>query len=112
MKRVGGKLFERLRAIKGNADYATFGLKRHHKRRLVDPAWAAAAARALAPGCLLRVASDHEEYFPVIDDVLSKEPLLEKLSPEEAGEWSTGTSYELKFSKAGRSIYRIVFRRR
>ena len=86
--------------------------KRHHKRRLVDPAWAAAAARALAPGCLLRVASDHEEYFPVIDDVLSKEPLLEKLSPEEAGEWSTGTSYELKFSKAGRSIYRIVFRRR
>src|SRR5512144_1824640 len=32
--------------------------KRHHKRRLVDPEWAAAAARALAPGGLLRVASD------------------------------------------------------
>ena len=30
--------------------------KRHHKRRLVDPAWAEAAAHALAPASLLRVA--------------------------------------------------------
>ena len=86
--------------------------KRHHKRRLVDAPWAEAAARALAPGRLLRVASDHEEYFSVIDDVLSREPLLEKLSAEEAGDWSTGTSYELKFLKTGRPIQKAVFRRR
>jgi len=86
--------------------------KRHHKRRLVDAAWAEAAARALAPACVLRVASDHEEYFALIDEVLSKEPLLEKVGPEEAGDWSTGTSYELKFRKSGRPIYRAVFRRR
>lgn len=86
--------------------------KRHHKRRLVDPAWAEAAARALAPASLLRVASDHEEYFGVIDDVLSNEALLEKLTPDEAGDWSTGTSYELKFLKTGRPIHRIILRRR
>jgi tRNA (guanine-N7-)-methyltransferase len=86
--------------------------KRHHKRRLVDAAWAEAAARALAPACALRVASDHEEYFALIDSVLSAEPLLEKLSPEETGEWVTGTSYELKFRKTSRPIYRAVFRRR
>ena len=86
--------------------------KRHHKRRLVDPAWAEAAARALATASLLSVASDHEEYFGVIDDVLSNEPLLEKLTPDEAGDWSTGTSYELKFLKTGRPIYKAVFRRR
>jgi tRNA (guanine-N7-)-methyltransferase len=86
--------------------------KRHHKRRLVDPAWAAAAARALAPGCLLRVASDHEEYFMLMDEVISKEPRLEKVAPEEAGDWSTGTSYEVKFRKTGRPIYKAVFRRR
>jgi tRNA (guanine-N7-)-methyltransferase len=86
--------------------------KRHHKRRLVDAAWAEAAARALESGCLLRVASDHEEYFTLMDEVLSKEPLLEKLTPEEAGGWSTGTSYELKFEKTGRPIYKAVFRRR
>ncbi|HEX5855809.1 MAG TPA: tRNA (guanosine(46)-N7)-methyltransferase TrmB, partial [Thermoanaerobaculia bacterium] len=86
--------------------------KRHHKRRLVDAAWAGAAARALAPACVLRVASDHEEYFALIDAVLSAEPFLEKLTPEEAGDWSTGTSYELKFRKTGRPIYKAVFRRR
>jgi tRNA (guanine-N7-)-methyltransferase len=85
--------------------------KRHHKRRLVDAVWASAAARALAPGALLRVASDHAEYFAVMDDVLSREPLLAKLTPGEAGEWSTGTNYELKFLKTGRPIRKAVFRR-
>ena len=59
--------------------------KRHHKRRLVDAPWAAAAARALEPGGLLRVASDHEEYWAVIEAVLSAEPLLARLTPGEAG---------------------------
>ena len=86
--------------------------KRHHKRRLCDAVWAGAAARALVPGGLLRVASDHEEYFSVIDGVLSNEPDFEKLSEKEAGDWSTGTSYELKFQKTGRPIHRIVLRRR
>jgi tRNA (guanine-N7-)-methyltransferase len=85
--------------------------KRHHKRRLVDALWAAAAARALVPGGLLRIASDHAEYFAVMDDVLSNEPLLSKLTPEEAGGWSTGTNYELKFLKSGRPIRKAVFRR-
>ena len=86
--------------------------KRHHKRRLVDAEWAAASARALSPGGLLRVASDHAEYFAVMDDVLSAEPLLERLSASEEGEWSAGTSYEVKFVRCGRSIRKAVFRRR
>ena len=85
--------------------------KRHHKRRLVDPAWAAAAARALEPGGLLRVASDHEAYWAVMEEVLSAEPLLARLAPGEEGEWSTGTNYELKFVKSGRPIRKAVFRR-
>lgn len=85
--------------------------KRHHKRRLVDPEWAAAAARALVPGGLLRIASDHAEYFAVMDAVLAAEPLLAKLTPDEAGDWSTGTNYELKFLKSGRPIRKAVFRR-
>jgi len=86
--------------------------KRHHKRRLVDPEWAAAAARALVPGGLLRIASDHMEYFGVMDDVFAREPLLERVTAEETGEWSTGTSYEIKFAKSGRPVRRAVFRRR
>jgi len=85
--------------------------KRHHKRRLVDSEWAAAAARALVPGGLLRVASDHVDYFAVMDEVLSAEPLLAKVPPEEAGDWSTGTNYEVKFLRSGRPIRKAVFRR-
>ena len=78
----------------------------------MDAAWAEAAARALAPAALLRVASDHREYFGLIDDTLSKEHLLEKVPADEAGDWSTGTSYEVKFLRAGRPVYRAVFCRR
>ncbi len=85
--------------------------KRHHKRRLVDPAWAAAAARALEPGGLLRIASDHMEYFAVMDAVLSAEPLLAKVPEDETGAWSAGTNYEVKFVKSGRPIRKAVFRR-
>jgi len=39
------------------------------------------------------------------------EPLLAKLSGDEAGDWSTGTNYELKFLKSGRPIRKAAFRR-
>jgi tRNA (guanine-N7-)-methyltransferase len=117
VERLDGKAFVHARLAPGSlaALHVYFPdpwpKKRHHKRRLVDSGWAAAAARALEPGGLLRVASDHEEYWAVIDAVLSAEPLLSKLSPEEAGEWSTGTNYELKFLRSGRPIRKAVFRR-
>jgi tRNA (guanine-N7-)-methyltransferase len=86
--------------------------KRHHKRRLFDAAFAAAAARALEPGGLLRVASDHEEYWKVIEEVLGAEPGLVRLAPSETGPWSSGTNYELKFAASGRRVFQAVFRRR
>jgi tRNA (guanine-N7-)-methyltransferase len=117
VERLDGKAFVHARLAPGSlaALHVYFPdpwpKKRHHKRRLVDPEWAAAAARALEPGGLLRVASDHAEYWSVIDAVLSAEPLLARLSEEEAGEWSTGTNYELKFLRSGRPIRKAVFRR-
>lgn len=86
--------------------------KRHHKRRLVDAAFAAAAARALAPGALFRVASDHAEYFESIVETLSKEPLLSHVPESEIGPWSPGTNYELKFARSGKPIGRAVFEKR
>jgi tRNA (guanine-N7-)-methyltransferase len=86
--------------------------KRHRKRRVVDPEFTAAAARALRPGALLKVASDHADYFSAIVETLSAEPLLRALSPDEQGEWTTGTSYELKFLAQGRPIYKGIWARR
>ncbi len=86
--------------------------KRHHKRRLVTPAFAAAAARALAAGGLFRAASDHAGYWALIEEVLGGEPLLERLAEEETGPWTSGTNYERKFAASGRPVFKAVFRRR
>lgn len=86
--------------------------QRHHKRRLVDAGFAAAAGRALAPDGLLRVASDHPEYWRQIETTLDAEPLLERLTPEQAGEWYTGTDYELRFLRIGKPIGKAVWRRK
>jgi tRNA (guanine-N7-)-methyltransferase len=85
--------------------------KRHHKRRLFDAAFAAAAARALEPGGLLRVASDHEGYFAAILATLSAEPALERVPDSELGEWLCDTNYEAKFLETGRAIGKAVFRK-
>ncbi len=52
--------------------------KRHHKRRLVQPPFAALAGRKLAPGGYFHAATDWSEYAEQMDAVLSAEPLLEK----------------------------------
>jgi tRNA (guanine-N7-)-methyltransferase len=51
--------------------------KRHHKRRLVTPAFAALVARVLEPGGAWRLATDWEDYAEHIREVLDSEPLLE-----------------------------------
>ncbi len=86
--------------------------KRHRKRRLFTPEFAAAAARAIAPGGLLRIASDHADYWRDIGEILEAEPLLVRLEPEETGPWSSGTHYERKFAASGRPVFQAAFRRR
>ena len=52
--------------------------KRHHKRRLVQPPFAALAARKLAPGGYFHAATDWPEYADQMEAALSAEPLLER----------------------------------
>jgi len=85
--------------------------KRHNKRRLITPAFAAAAARALVPGGLLRVASDHSDYWATLQGVLAAEPRLRRLDEMETGPWASGTNYELKFAASGRPVFKAAFHR-
>lgn len=48
--------------------------KRHHKRRLVQPAFAQVLARALRPGGRLRLATDWADYARHMREVLNAEP--------------------------------------
>ena len=59
--------------------------KRHAKRRLFSPDFVRAAALALVPGGLLRVATDNLPYFEAIREVLDAEPALEKVPRQRVG---------------------------
>ncbi len=50
--------------------------KRHHKRRLVTPSFAALAASRLAPGADWRLATDWPDYADQVDRVLGAEATL------------------------------------
>jgi len=88
--------------------------KRHHKRRLVKPEFAALAARKLAPGGLLHAATDWPDYAEQILAVLSAEPLLENTAAGYAPrpERRPRTKFELRGERLGHPVHDFVFRRR
>lgn len=86
---------------------------RHAERRLVKPALASLAARALAPGGLLFVATDDVPYAVQIDEVLGREKELENrlaplaFVPEVAGRMTTG--YEAQWRAEGRPLHFFAY---
>ena len=83
--------------------------KRHHKRRLVQPPFAALAARRLAPGGYLHAATDWPEYAEQMDEVFGKEPLLEKAAREKA---RPVTKFEKRGLGLGHPVRDLLFLRR
>jgi tRNA (guanine-N7-)-methyltransferase len=82
--------------------------KRHHKRRLVQPAFAALAARKLAPGGILHAATDMPDYAVQMAAVFA-----ETLEKTDAGfvERPT-TKFEARGTRLGNPVQDLVFRRR
>ena len=83
--------------------------KRHHKRRLVQPPFAALAARKLAPGGYLHAATDWPEYAAQMQDVLGAEPMLERTVEARARPL---TKFEQRGVKLGHEVRDLVFLRR
>jgi tRNA (guanine-N7-)-methyltransferase len=90
--------------------------KRHHRRRLVQPAFVHALATRLVPGGVLHVATDDPGYAEWIDAVLPGEPLLENAqAPAPHVRDVPGrmhTAYELEWRRKGRVPYFWTHRRR
>jgi tRNA (guanine-N7-)-methyltransferase len=113
--------------------------KRHHKRRLIQPAFVALLASRLAPGGYLHCATDWEHYAVQMLAVLAGEPLLENTADTgAAGSDGTGgpaaavigetaaecrgfaprpdyrpvTKFENRGLRLGHGVWDIVFRRR
>jgi tRNA (guanine-N7-)-methyltransferase len=87
--------------------------KRHHKRRLLQPDFAALAASRLAPGGVLHVATDWQEYADHVLAVLSATPGLENTVDGFAPRPATRpqTKFEKRGIKLGHGVWDVIFRR-
>ena len=84
--------------------------KRHHKRRLVVPSFAAVAASRLAPGASWRLATDWPDYAEQIREVLDAEPLLEG-GPTPRWDERPVTKFERRGIAEGRPVQDFCYRR-
>lgn len=84
--------------------------KRHHKRRLVTPEFAALAASRLRGGGLWRLATDWTAYAAQMRAVLDAEPLLQG-GPVERWTDRPVTKFERKGRAVDRAIVDLAYRR-
>jgi tRNA (guanine-N7-)-methyltransferase len=89
--------------------------KRHHKRRLVQDEFVALAVRGLAPGGMLRLATDWEPYAQEMLAVLTATPGLANTA-DSAGfvprpPERTPTRFERRGERLGHAVWDLAFRR-
>jgi tRNA (guanine-N7-)-methyltransferase len=81
--------------------------KRQRKRRLLDGLFLDLAASRLAPGGMLRIATDHPDYGALIAPLLASVPELEPRVWEDSPP-PPPTHYEIKYAREGRPIWRFL----
>lgn len=88
--------------------------KRHHKRRLIQPAFTSLLAVRLSPGGCLHCATDWQPYAEQMLEVLSAEPLLgntaDGFAPRPA--YRPMTKFEQRGRALGYGVWDLLFRRR
>ncbi len=90
--------------------------RRHHKRRFFNDANLAQLLRCLRAGGVLRIATDHAEYFEWMKSVLATTTgRLEEAdflpgAGADTGEW-VGTNFERKYLRQQRPIYALAVRK-
>ena len=87
---------------------------RHHKRRLIQPAFVARLVQRLAPGGYLHCATDWEPYAHQMLQVLGAEPLLANTAADFAPRphYRPDTKFERRGLKLGHGVWDLVFQRR
>ena len=90
--------------------------KRHHKRRLIQPAFVHQLALRLAPDGYLHCATDWQEYAEQMLEVLCAEPLLSNTAAAVPGfaprpAWRPQTKFETRGLRLGHGVWDVVFRR-
>jgi len=84
--------------------------KRHHKRRLIQPEFAALVASRLRHGGRLHLATDWEPYAQQMREVLDQCPLLATVTDERAA-MRAATRFEQRGLRLGHSVRDLVYAR-
>jgi tRNA (guanine-N7-)-methyltransferase len=90
--------------------------KRHHKRRLVQPAFVRLLSQRLVKDGVLRLATDWAEYAVQMREVLDAEPALANLSTRDDGyverpATRPQTRFEARGTRLGHSVFDLAYRR-
>jgi tRNA (guanine-N7-)-methyltransferase len=90
--------------------------KRHHKRRLIQPAFMDALATAIAPAGTLRLATDWEHYAQHMRDVIDVHPGFRNISPDTGfvprNEERPLTRFEHRGQRLGHDVWDLEYVRR
>ncbi|MGW5715823.1 tRNA (guanosine(46)-N7)-methyltransferase TrmB [Amycolatopsis sp. NPDC003865] len=88
--------------------------KKHHKRRIVSPSFAALVASRLAPGGTFHMATDWENYAEQMLEVCSAEAALKNRYDGWAPrpEWRPVTKFEQRADVEGRVSHDLIFEKR
>ena len=88
--------------------------KRHHKRRLLQPAFVALLGERMKSGAYLHVATDWQEYAEYVLAVLKNNPLLENTAMDYAPRpaYRPQTKFETRGLKLGHGVCDVIFKRR
>jgi len=91
--------------------------KRHHKRRFLQAANVDAMAKTLVPSGCLHVATDHDDYWSVIEPLLDAHAAFAREPAFGGPEFPLAiegplTNFEAKYEVQGRSRHRGSWRRR
>lgn len=88
---------------------------RHHKRRIVQPAFADLVARALKPGGRWLLATDWEPYAEHMQEVLNRHPEFDNLAVTgkyvERPPERLLTKFEQRGLKLGHAVFDLAYRR-
>ncbi len=90
---------------------------RHHKRRLIQPAFVALLASRIAPGGYLHAATDWQHYAEQMLEVLSHEPQLANLhagyapAPRNPLLERPTTKFHARGERLGHGVWDLVFQR-
>ena len=89
--------------------------KRHHKRRLIDPAFVDLAASRLRAGGVLRLATDWQAYAEQMLAVCNANPHIESLSGDGTyvprPDFRPATRFERRGERLGHGVWDLAYRK-